>query len=92
MIQSIYVFVASFSIVFLSCIQTINVIRGRHLLAMLTSIASGIASLTCYKIMPQSIAVTDTIAFLAGGTTGSQAAMYITRRQQIKLFRRDKDV
>ena len=73
---------AAFSSVFLGCFQTINVTRGRHAWAVLTSLCQGLAALTLYRSVPR-VETADAIAgFLIGGVIGGQLSMYITRKHR----------
>lgn len=72
---------AAFSSVFLGCFQTINVTHGRHVLAVLTSMAQSGAALTLYRFAPQATTSLDVAVFMFGAISGGQLSMYVTRRQ-----------
>lgn len=63
----------------LGCLQAINVVRGRRLAALCTSIAQSGAALTLYKIVPAAQTADAIVAFIAGSALGGQISMYVTR-------------
>lgn len=81
--NALLVFVASCCSVGLGCFQAINVVHGRRLWAIATSLAQGVAALTLYKTVPNVTTTSAAIAFLAGGVAGGQISMHVTRKTRM---------
>lgn len=67
-------FVSTFALVFFLGLQSLNVNRGHHLAAFLTSFGIGAANLVVLKLAPDA-SPAEMLAYLTGGPFGIVASM-----------------
>jgi|CXWL01.1.fsa_nt_gi hypothetical protein len=72
-------FASTFITVFALGFQSRNVNQGQYVMAAITSLFIGGASLVLYKILPEA-SVTQCAAYLLGGVTGITSSIYVHAR------------
>jgi hypothetical protein len=72
--------ISAFAAAFLGCLQAINVVKGRKVMAAVTSFWIAASQLTLFKLVPNVEGMGSIIAFIVGGLAGSQVSMLVKRR------------
>lgn len=80
LLTALYLFAATFVVVFLLGIQQLNVTADHHLAAFVTAIAISAANLVLFKLLPGPTAAAELAGYLLGGPCGIVASMRVYPR------------
>lgn len=77
---ALIIFFATFVVVFALGFQSLNVNQGHHKAAFLNSLVIGLSNLVILKMVPDTSALLEILAYLFGGPFGIVASMWVHRR------------
>jgi hypothetical protein len=79
-LNALFIFAATFTVVFALGFQSLNVNQGHHKAAFLNSLVIGSSNLIVLKMVPEADGLLEIAAYLLGGPFGIVASMLAHRR------------